>query len=122
MHKHKQIQIQTNESCLFDVRSSLIVSPLSTLSSFPILISNLARCDSIIDEISAGSGCKTFHVIHVHDTNLPNEPISTLSWRTSPLPDSHPRLATTSTLLDNRCWISFTGPLHPFSPRTPPKL
>src|SRR3989338_2610855 len=30
--------------------------------------------------------------------------------------------ATTSTLLDNRCWISFTGPLQPFPPRTLPKL
>src|SRR3989338_4332244 len=29
--------------------------------------------------------------------------------------------ATTSTLLDNRCWISFTGPLQPFPPRTLPK-
>src|SRR3989338_5354416 len=27
--------------------------------------------------------------------------------------------ATTSTLLDSRCWISFTGPLQPFPPRTP---
>src|SRR3989338_4214288 len=30
--------------------------------------------------------------------------------------------ATTSTLLDNRCWISFTGPLQPFPPRTHPEL
>ena len=29
--------------------------------------------------------------------------------------------ATTSTLLDNRCWISFTGPLQPFPHRTLPK-
>src|SRR3989338_7253962 len=30
--------------------------------------------------------------------------------------------ATTRTLLDSRCWISFTGPLQPFPPRTLPKL
>src|SRR3989338_3121844 len=30
--------------------------------------------------------------------------------------------ATPSTLLDSRCWISFTGPLEPFPPRTLPKL
>src|SRR3989338_3887870 len=30
--------------------------------------------------------------------------------------------ATTSTLLDSRCWISFTGPLQPFPPRILPKL
>src|SRR3989338_2940946 len=30
--------------------------------------------------------------------------------------------ATTSTLLDSRCWISFTEPLQPFPPRTLPKL
>src|SRR3989338_4992267 len=30
--------------------------------------------------------------------------------------------ATTSTRLDSRCWISFTGPLQPVPPRTLPKL